>query len=88
VNLHPVSARLIRSYAVIVRMGYRAAIVALAGGLAMAAVGGWLTGFLWLFWFVVANIGAQRFAGRLAKVWPIISAVILAAVVLGLRAVF
>jgi hypothetical protein len=73
---------------VIVGMRYRTAIVGLTGGLALAAVGGWLTGFLWLFWYVVANIGAQRLAARLAKFWPIISAVVLAAVVLGLRAVF
>jgi hypothetical protein len=69
-------------------MSYRSAIVALAGGLAMAAIGGWLTGFLWLFWYVVANIGAHRLSGRLARFWPLISAVILAAIVLGLRAVF
>ncbi len=82
----PSDARRDRAYSLAVEVSYRTAIVPLVGGVAMAAVAGWPTGFLWLFWFIVARVGAQRFSGWLSKFWPIISAVVLATVVLGLRA--
>lgn len=68
-------------------MSTRQLAVIAVGALAMAAIGGWLTGLYWLLWSVVAHVGSERFSGRLAKFWPIISAIVLAAIVLGLRAV-
>ena len=69
-------------------MSKRTTVVTLIGAAAIGAIAGWPTGLLWLFLFVVARIGAQRFSGRVAKLWPIISAVSLAEVVLLLRAAF
>ena len=75
------------SYSCGVRFSPRQLAVFVVGALAMGAIGGWQTGAYWLVWSVVAHVGSQRFSGGLAKFWPIISAIVLAGFVLGLRAV-